>query len=287
MIVLDLFSGIGWMSLAAEWAGFKVLAHAEVNPYCRRVLSAHWPDTPNLGDVTKLCRRLYDCELEEYDTAGIAWCPRCDEDFGDCECIGADQFTDEYGRPDVIAAGVPCQPASLIGSRRGTGDERWLWPDVIRVMRELRPGFGLFENPAAILTLESGRAFSGILGELAAIGYDAFWECVPAATVGAGHQRERVWLVAADADGEGLEGYAGNGQDRRHPESHRPTAPPYLLNRKCDRPQWYSESRIQPVVDGISGRVARTKLTAIGNSLVPHVAFMFFSAMARQMEATQ
>ncbi len=206
---LDLFSGIGGFALAAKWAGFETVAFCEIDPYCREVTQAHWPGVEHYQDVTKLCRRIYDCEYEE--ETGEANCPRCNAEFGECECIGTDQFTDTHGYPDLITGGVPCQPASLIGKRGGTDDERWLWPDTIRIMRELQPRFGVFENPPAILTLEGGRAWNGILSGLVEIGYDLWWELLPAYAVGAGHRRERVILVASDSDCAGFKGHSGNG----------------------------------------------------------------------------
>src|SRR4029450_4604453 len=181
MTHLDLFSGIGGVTLAAQWAGIETIAFAEICPYASKILARNYPDVPNLGDVRRLCRRIYDCECDE---EGNAWCPRCEEDFGECACIGTDQFTDTHGFPDVITGGVPCQPASLIGECRGSADERWLWPDTLRIVGELGPRFFLFETPPAILTLESGRAFSGILGGLAALGYDVLWEGVSAGALG-------------------------------------------------------------------------------------------------------
>ena len=255
---LDLFSGIGGFALAARWCGFHTVAFAELEPFPSSVLARHWPGIPNLGDVTKLCRRVYDCE-QNPDDDEAAWCPRCNAEFGECDCIGTDQFLDEVGWPELITGGVPCQPASLIGERRGTDDERWLWPDTIRIMGELRPRFGLFENPAAILSLESGRAFNGILSGLAALGYDVLWECVSAGAVGAGHRRERVWILASDPAGERLEGHAGDvtGQHksrREFPGSQRHAPAKDLRARKVTCEKWYSESGIEPVVNGLPGR---------------------------------
>lgn len=88
----------------------------------------------------------------------------------------------------------------MLGKRRGTSDERWLWPDTLRAVRELRPRFCVFENPPAILTLESGRPFNGIISELSALGYVGFYDVLPAAAVGAGHLRERLFIVAAHAN---------------------------------------------------------------------------------------
>lgn len=193
---LDLFSGIGGFSLAAEACGFQTVAFSEIDPDASRVLAHHWPEVPNLGDIRKLCRRAFDCiQNHEDDTCH---CPRCDAEFGECACIGTDEFTDTHGFPDLITGGVPCQPASALGQMRGTADERWLWPEATRIMCELRPRFGLFENPPALLTLEGGRAWNGIVSGVVALGYDCWWDVFPAAAFGAGHLRERVLLVCAD-----------------------------------------------------------------------------------------
>lgn len=282
--VLDLFSGIGGFALATEWAGGRTIAFAEVAEYQSQILKARWPDVPNVGDVTKLCRRIHDCEPDPDDDE-LIWCPRCSTDaepidFGDCECIGTDQFIDEIGCPDVIAGGVPCQPASLVGKRRGSEDERWLWPDTLRIIGELRPGFAILENPRAILTLEGGRAFRGILGTFAEIGYDVQWDVVSASALGAGHRRERLWILASDTHRPRLEGHARNGEGGRKAKAGRYPAPQDLRSREITGPLWYHQSGIQPVVDGLPGGVARNQLTAVGNSLVPQVAHVWLRGIA-------
>ena len=279
--VLDLFSGIGGFALATEWAGGRTMAFAEVAEYQSKVLAARWPEIPNLKDVTKICRRAYDCETSPDDDE-LVWCPRCQADFGECDCIGTDQFTDTHGWPDVVAGGVPCQPASLVGKRRGTDDERWMWPDTLRIIGELRPRFAILENPRAILTLDGGKAFTGILGSFAEIGYDVQWDVVSASALGAGHRRERLWLLASDADSPRLEGHAGNGEAGRGAQKGRHPAPENLRERAITSPLWYHQSGVRPVVDGLPGRVARDRLTAVGNSLVPQVAQVWLQAIAAQ-----
>lgn len=274
----DLFSGIGGFALAASWSGWRTIGFAEVETYPSEVLARNFPEIPNCGDITKLCRRVHDCERIDDD---LFWCPRCDMEFGECACIGTDQFLDEIGWPELITGGVPCQPASLIGERRGTADQRWLWPDALRIMGQLRPRFGLFENPPAILNLESGRAFNGILSGLAQIGYDVLWECIPAAVLGAGHLRERIWILAADAHGAGLERHTGHVQIQRRTEPHGPACAPDLRARKITSQKWYHQSGIQPVVDGLPSGLARQQLTAVGNALVPQVPAIFLNVLAQ------
>lgn len=281
--VLDLFSGIGGFALATEWAGGRTMAFCELAEYPARVLKARWPEIPNLKDVTKLCRRAYDCEPNRDDPDAV-WCPRCDADFGDCACIGTDEFTDTHGFPDVIAGGVPCQPASLVGQRRGTADERWLWPDTLRIIGELRPRYCILENPRAILTLENGNAFRGVLAAFAGLGYDVQWDVVSAAALGAGHRRERLWILATDADSPRLERHAGNGEAGGRTEARGHAAAQNLRERTITAPLWYHQSGIQPVVNGLPGGLVKDQLTAIGNSLVPQVAHVWLRAIAQQYE---
>jgi len=163
---LDLFSGIGGFSLASEACGWRTAAFVEIEPYCRAVLARHWPNVPQFEDVRNV------------SSASLAG-----------RGIDPDAI-------DLITAGVPCQPASVAGKRRGEADERWLWPEALRVVREVRPRWAVFENPRGLLSLDAGRAFAGILGGLAACGLDAAWVVYGATDVGAPHRRERLFLVA-------------------------------------------------------------------------------------------
>lgn len=109
------------------------------------------------------------------------------------------------GRPwrgcvDLIAGGIPCQPNSLAGKRRGGADDRDLWPDFRRVVREVGPRFAFVENVPGLLSVDDGRSFGRILGDLAEDGYDAAWCCLPAADVGARHRRDRVFILGWLAD---------------------------------------------------------------------------------------
>lgn len=170
MRVLSLFSGLGGFDLAARWVGWQTTAYIEIEPWACKTMAHHFPDAPNLGDVTLI-------------------------DWSHVE------------RPDIVVGGFPCQPASTAGRRRGTGDERWLWPEVARCLGALRPRWALLENVPGLLSVNGGAAFGEVLGDLARLGYDASWFRVAAADVGAPHKRERVWIVAhlSDAAGPRLE----------------------------------------------------------------------------------
>lgn len=160
MRVLDLFSGIGGFSLGLERAGMTTVAFCEIEPYCRAVLKKHWPDVPCYDDIRTLNR-------ERLTADGIA--------------------------VDVVCGGFPCQDISCAGAGAGIKGERsGLWREYSRLIGELRPSFVIVENVAALL----GRGMGVVLGDLAALGYDAEWHCIPASAVGAPHRRDRVWIVA-------------------------------------------------------------------------------------------
>ena len=170
--VLDLFSGIGGFSLGLErTGGFETVAFCEIEEFPRKVLAKHWSEVPQYEDVTKLTGAILERD-------GIA--------------------------VDVITGGFPCQDISTAGRQAGMdeGTRSGLWSEIVRLTRELRPRYVIVENVANLLTGPSERRggwFGRVLGDLAECGYDAEWENIPAAAVGAPHRRERVWIVAYPA----------------------------------------------------------------------------------------
>ena len=197
----SLFAGIGGIDLGLERAGMTCKWQVEIDPWCRQVLAKHWPNVTQYEDVTRFCRRIYDCDPEDED--GYVNCPRCDVDFAECGCIGTDQLVDTHGYVDLIAGGFPCQDVSNAGQKAGIkeGTRSGLWSEFHRIIRELRPRYVLVENVSGLLARGMGR----VLGDLSTIGYDAEWEVLSAADVGAPHLRKRVFIVA-DAQGSGLQG---------------------------------------------------------------------------------
>lgn len=155
----DLFSGIGGFALATEAVGWSTAWFCEIDPFCRATLAHHWPAVPIHGDITTL-------------------------DFFEVEPV------------DILTAGFPCQPASHAGKRAGTADVRWLWPFIAGAVRALRPRWVVLENVPGLLSVNGGRAFAEVLRDLAGAGYDAEWNHLSAATLGAPHKRERLWIVA-------------------------------------------------------------------------------------------
>jgi len=187
---LDLFSGIGGFSLGLErTGGFKTVAFCEIEDYPRRVLRKHWPEVPCYEDVRTLT---------------------------------ADQLAADGIAVDVICGGFPCQDISLAGKGAGLAGERsGLWSEYARLIGELRPRYVIVENVAALL----GRGFSTVLGDLAALRYDAEWHCIPASAVGAEHDRDRVWIIAYPDEVRELQPQ-GSEQDQRRRAGNRFKAPP-------------------------------------------------------------
>ncbi len=187
--VLSLFAGIGGFDLGLErTGGFKTVAFCEIDPFCRRVLAKHWPEVPCYDDVRTLT-------AERLAADGIA--------------------------VDVICGGFPCQDISLAGSQAGLDGRRsGLWSEIVRLSRDLRPRYILVENVANLLSGPSNRPgawFARVLGDLAEIGYDAEWNCIPASAVGAPHIRDRVWIIAQPQhpDTDSLRPHRAAEHDRR------------------------------------------------------------------------
>lgn len=157
---LSLFSGIGGLDLAAEWAGIQTIGQCEWAEYPTKVLEKHWPDVPRWKDIRTLT---------------------------------GESFYERTGRRtvDIISGGFPCQPFSVAGKQRGKEDDRYLWPEMVRVIKELRPTWVVGENVAGIVRM----ALPDILSELEACGYRTRTFLVPACAIGARHRRYRVAIV--------------------------------------------------------------------------------------------
>jgi len=178
---LDLFSGIGGFALAARRVGWETVGFCEIEPYAQKVLAKHWPDVPIYEDVRELTN-------ERLETDGI-------------------------GNIEIITGGFPCTDISVAGKQAGLGPETrsGLWSECARLTSELRPKYVIWENVSALLSggdlvdTASGPVyrtwFGRILRDMAEIGYDCEWHCIPAGnpnglSAGAPHRRNRVWIIA-------------------------------------------------------------------------------------------
>jgi len=236
----SLFAGIGGLDLGLERAGMTCQWQVEIDDYCNKVLEKHWPNVRRYTDVK---------ECGKHNLATV----------------------------DLICGGFPCQPVSTAGKRQGDKDERWLWDDFARIIRELRPRWVLAENVPGLYSADNGRLFGKVLADLATCGYDAEWDCIPAAAVGAPHRRYRVFIVAHTNGKRGVFHHVGAKKEHTNLGTNHETRPLSDWNGlSLERTYaFYRGSPTLPprlcrVADGIPSRVDR--LRCLGNAVVPQVA---------------
>jgi DNA (cytosine-5)-methyltransferase 1 len=270
--VLDLFSGIGGFSLGLERAGMRTVAFCEIEPYCRAVLAKHWPNVPCFPDIRG---------IDSYELGRL-------------------------GGVDVICGGFPCQDISIAGKGAGLAGERsGLWSEYARLIGLVRPQYVIVENVAALLS----RGLDTVLGDLAALGYDTEWHCIPASYVGALHRRDRVWIVAYPDEGGALV-QRGNGdshdsqwdqapslQERQDEFSGaerssamgdtdagrqlQPQGSKQDERRWLSDPSWWSaEPAVGRMAHGVPNRAHR--LAALGNAVVPQVVEIIGRAIMKE-----
>lgn len=156
----SLFSGIGGFDLAAQWMGWENVFHCEINKFGQRVLHHYWPESIQYHDITKT------------------------------------DFTIHRGRVDIISGGFPCQPFSAAGKRLGTADNRHLWPEMLRAIREIQPRWVVGENVRGLINWSKGLVFEQVQIDLENEGYQVTPFLLPACSVNAPHRRDRIWFVA-------------------------------------------------------------------------------------------
>jgi len=269
----SLFSGIGGLDLGLEMAGMECSWMVEVDKFGSQILKHQWPEAEIYGDIYTIDGK----ELEPVD---------------------------------LICGGFPCQPVSLAGKRGGTSDERWLWGEFARIIRQVKPRWVVAENVTGLFSANSGRAFAGVLRDLAEGGYDAVWDVYPAGGpggVGAPHRRERVFIVAhtdsskqakksgdvrevsgvsqevgedisAVVSGRGGKDVANTNKKRlqrsketRDVKGKGQDREEYIARCNKSAEQWAVEPNVGRVANGVPNRVDR--LRALGNGVVPQVAY--------------
>jgi DNA (cytosine-5)-methyltransferase 1 len=228
----SLFSGIGGLDLGLERAGMECVWQVENDPYAVRVLEKHWPDVERYGDITEV-------------------------DFGSVE------------RVDLMAGGFPCQDLSYAGKGLGlSGPRSGLWSEYVRAIRVVGPRYVLVENVPGLL----GRGMGAVLGDLAALGFDAEWTVLQAAEVGAPHFRERVFVLAHPAGRDGLSrGLLESGGVGQSSLAIRGLPGLPVAERKQAAREWLErEPGVDRMVKRLPGGVDR--LRGLGNAVVPQVA---------------
>lgn len=243
---LSLFSGIGGLDLAAEWAGFETVGQCEWADFPTKVLEKHWPDVPRWRDVRTLT-------VESFWNRTQLQTVKC------------------------VSGGFPCQPHSLAGKRLASDDERDLWSELFRIYCETGAKWLVAENVGGLLSSENGRFFGRILRDLDGVGCNVWWHSFPASTVGAVFCRERIAIVAC-SDSDGLQRFV-----QRHEqvdEAHTITRPPSqgigtavsVWNSKRPDTIGIRES------NGIPNWMDRIK--SLGNAVVPQQFYPIFKAIA-------
>ena len=264
---LSLFSGIGGLDLAAEWAGFTTVGQCEFADYPTKVLEKHWPDVPRWRDIRTLTKESF------YERTGLR-------------------------TVDVISGGFPCQPFSVAGKQKGKGDDRYLWPEMLRVITELRPRCVVGENVPGIIKIAAGQ----VVKDLERAGYHVVVFNFEAAAVGAWHRRSRVFFVGiadvadtARERGQGCIAFCAakpaerSGQMQSDAESGSEAVydamcsgcagdarwgeSQVLADGRC----WAAEPDVGRVAHGVPARVDRLK--CLGNAVVPQQAYPIFKAL--------
>jgi DNA (cytosine-5)-methyltransferase 1 len=202
----SLFSGIGGFDLAAEWMGWENVFHCEWNEFGQKVLKHYFPEAESFNDITK------------------------------------SDFTKYEGTVDIISGGFPCQPYSMAVKRKGKEDERHLWPQMLRVIREVKPRFVVGENVFGLLNWNGGMVFDEVHADLEAEGYQVQAVVIPAASVNAPHGRDRVWFIA----------YSDSISNRREREQSQNSCEQRRSSEtdKRERSNWEQQSICNSAVSG-------------------------------------
>jgi len=279
---LDLFSGIGGFALAAKWNGYRTVGFCDNEPYAQAVLKKHWPEVPCHKDIREVRGELY---------AGVT----------------------------LLTGGFPCQPFSVAGKQRGKDDNRYLWPEMLRVIQEAKPTWIIGENVAGIVNM----ALDQVCTDLEDQGYEVEPIIVPACAVDAPHRRDRVWIVAHSTGGErgwiqdkistqgtqsgdqlprnsgGLSGklctqnvadtikQGREGRVHRREDAERESVDGYAgcsgtTYGQSGEAIWLAEPNVGRVAHGVPNRVA--KLRGLGNAIVPQVAAEIIRCINQVME---
>jgi DNA (cytosine-5)-methyltransferase 1 len=238
---LDLFSGIGGFALAASWVWgeeHEIVSFCEIEEYPQLVLKKHWPDVPCHDDIKTL-------------------------------------KGDSFGTVDLITGGFPCQPFSVAGKQGGSSDDRYLWPEMFRVIQEAKPTWVIGENVAGLVNMVE---FEQCFLDLESEGYETQAFIIPAVGVDAKHRRYRVWVVAY-SDKQGLQGefcgklgcIRGEKVKPKGGKSSRGNA------KEEQRATWLPEPPVGRVANGIPRRMDRLK--GLGNAIVPQVVAPIMQAI--------
>jgi DNA (cytosine-5)-methyltransferase 1 len=239
---LDLFSGIGGFAYAIDqvWDDVEHV-FCDIEPFAQKVLKRHWPESKVYGDIRDIKEEI---------------------------------------RVDVVTGGFPCQPFSAAGKRGGSEDDRFLWPEMLRVIQLTRPSWVVAENVGGIITIENGLVFEQACADLEVSGYAVQPIVLPALSVNATHRRDRVWIIAHDESQRGTERCVYSpANPEGQPKAYRQWDDLWIqpLGGNIVEFRQEDEPFICGVDDGVPDRVDRLK--GLGNAIVPQVAMQIMLAI--------
>jgi DNA (cytosine-5)-methyltransferase 1 len=267
----SLFSGIGGFDLAAHWMGWENAFHCEWMEFPRKVLDYYFPEADSHVDI-------------------------CKTDFKKYE-----------GNVDIITGGFPCQPFSMAGKRKGSEDERYLWHEMLRTIQEVKPKYVIAENVLGLTNIEDGLVFEQVWSDLEVAGYEVQPFVLPAASKGAPHQRDRIWIIAYRSglrfnpgrSEQSLSGNSSNGNEGNATDTKGIRRKDALAKRELGRqrlgfgdqpPTWDTFPSESPIcgtndglpreLDGITFSKWRNQsIKGYGNAIVPQVALELFKVI--------
>jgi DNA (cytosine-5)-methyltransferase 1 len=259
MIHFSLFSGIGGFELAAEWAGWNNYLSCDINEFGNKILSYYWPEAYHHKDIHTLNHQVIDNELTT-------------------------RYGSQWRSDDIIlTGGFPCQPYSAAGKRLGKEDERHLWPEMLRVIRDVKPTWVVGENVLGLVNWNDGLVFNEVQADLEAEGYEVQAYVLPASGVNAPHRRYRVWFVAHTSNTR-LQGSQDNGIIRKSRKKWNEQPTRFLRTEWQDFPTQSpicgGDDGLPKELDGITFPKWRNEsIKAYGNAIVPQVAYQIFKAI--------
>jgi DNA (cytosine-5)-methyltransferase 1 len=244
----SLFSGIGGFDLAAKWMGWNNIFHCECNTFGQKVLQYHFPESDSLHDITQT------------------------------------DFTPYRNCIDVLTGGFPCQPFSAAGHRKGTDDDRYLWPEMLRAVREIQPKYVVGENVRGLTNWNGGLVLDQVCSDLELEGYTVQSFILPALAKNAPHRRDRIWIVAHTDSNQRPE---GRGDSNRPQETEGHSG---LRHTRGDRDTWKDFPTQPPVCSGNDGlpnqldgitfsEWRKESIKAYGNAIVPQIALELFQVI--------
>jgi len=274
---LPLFAGINGFGLAADWMGWEQVAHCEIDEFCQKIIQYYWSKS-----------------IPHYD-------------------IKKTDFKQYKGTVDIISGGFPCQPYSVAGKQKGKEDERHLWPQMLRAIREIQPRWVVGENVRGLINWSGGLVFEEVQTDLESEGYEVWAFILPACGVDAPHRRDRVWFVAyresessrrellkrqrqrefRGRNSKGVATHTNNERLQRRKEFRGFVESRQYRNKQFARfipPTWENFPTQPPICtrnDGISSRLdgitfpkwRNESIKAAGNAIVPQVAFEIFKVI--------